>query len=421
MFVLLDLDGTLINTASTKYKEYKDGVRQISIEDVPVFAGAREFVATLTNQGHKVYIISDSYPSYVKTISENIFHLEYLALSDKPNSSKTLRFLSDKGVNVNNDEIILVGDSSLDIHLGRKLRCKTIYLQLYNQNSEEFDENDGIDERTTLKYGPTYFAKNYNTVLEIVNFPLQHLLAIEGAALGLDTCNAVRFWNYKAPDHIVAIRCLARQENGACDKMSQTKIYYQIDNPERTAETLDILAKGASSYLASLLRYSQHYKWDIFTYVPDKTTTTPPNKMKEIFNLIETTIPKGDIFSWSDNIRTSLRQEKNYHDRSQYIDQNLKINSSNLVLGKNIIVIDDQLTTGATAFAIRKKLKENGANNILFITLFYMILEVKDDKICPKCGKPLSIKVNRRNGNKFYSCQPERYGGDGCGYIENID
>ena len=61
------------------------------------------------------------------------------------------------------------------------------------------------------------------------------------------------------------------------------------------------------------------------------------------------------------------------------------------------------------------------ANNILFITLFYMILEVKDDKICPKCGKPLSIKVNRRNGNKFYSCQPERYGGDGCGYIENID
>ena len=96
MVVLLDLDGTLINTASTKYKEYKDGVRQISIEDVPVFAGAREFVATLTNQGHKVYIISDSYPSYVKTISENIFHLEYLALSDKPNSSKTLKFLSDK-------------------------------------------------------------------------------------------------------------------------------------------------------------------------------------------------------------------------------------------------------------------------------------------------------------------------------------
>ena len=50
-----------------------------------------------------------------------------------------------------------------------------------------------------------------------------------------------------------------------------------------------------------------------------------------------------------------------------------------------------------------------------------MILEVKDDKKCPKCGEPLSIKVNRRNGNKFYSCQPERYGGDGCGYIENID
>ena len=40
---------------------------------------------------------------------------------------------------------------------------------------------------------------------------------------------------------------------------------------------------------------------------------------------------------------------------------------------------------------------------------------------CPRCGKPLVIKTNRKKGTKFYSCQPPQFGGDGCGYIENID
>ena len=66
------------------------------------------------------------------------------------------------------------------------------------------------------------------------------------------------------------------------------------------------------------------------------------------------------------------------------------------LVGKNIIIVDDQLTTGATAFEIRKKLEEQNVGNIVFVTLFYMILEVKDDKICPRCGQPLSIKINRR-------------------------
>ena len=88
---------------------------------------------------------------------------------------------------------------------------------------------------------------------------------------------------------------------------------------------------------------------------------------------------------------------------------------------KNIIVLDDQLTTGATAFEIRKKLEEQNVGNILIVTLFYMSLLVLDDKICPRCGKPLVIKTNRKKGTKFYSCQPLQFGGDGCGYIENIN
>ena len=118
---------------------------------------------------------------------------------------------------------------------------------------------------------------------------------------------------------------------------------------------------------------------------------------------------------------SSIRSHINYTDRQNFISEHLYINQEFDLAGKNIIIIDDQLTTGATAFEIRKKLEEQNVGNIVFVTLFYMILEVKDDMICPICGKPLSIKINRRKGTRFYSCQPERYGGDGCGYTYNID
>lgn len=180
------------------------------------------------------------------------------------------------------------------------------------------------------------------------------------------------------------------------------------------------MAKGVENYLQGLLQVDS-YKWDYFTYVSDKSSTTPPNKLKEIFDLINTPIPKIKLFEWKENMNSSIRNEKDYHDRQTFIRAHLDINASNISLDrKNIIVLDDQLTTGATAFEVRRKLESQNVRNILIVTLFYMSLLVLDDKICPICGKPLVIKTNRKKGTKFYSCQPLQYGGEGCGYIENI-
>ena len=133
-------------------------------------------------------------------------------------------------------------------------------------------------------------------------------------------------------------------------------------------------------------------------------------------------IAKIKLFEWDENMTSSLRNEKDYKARQSFIRSHLHIKNSGVSLErKNIIVLDDQLTTGATAFEIRKKLEEQNVGNILIVTLFYMSLLVLDDKICPRCGKPLVIKTNRKKGTKFYSCQPLQFGGDGCGYIENIN
>lgn len=44
MIVLIDLDGTLTNTANEKYKPYKDGVIEINLKETPIFNGAIEFI-----------------------------------------------------------------------------------------------------------------------------------------------------------------------------------------------------------------------------------------------------------------------------------------------------------------------------------------------------------------------------------------
>ena len=56
------------------------------------------------------------------------------------------------------------------------------------------------------------------------------------------------------------------------------------------------MAKGVENYLHGVLSITS-YKWDYFTYVSDKSSTTPPNKLKEIFDLINIDIKKINYLS----------------------------------------------------------------------------------------------------------------------------
>ena len=104
--------------------------------------------------------------------------------------------------------------------------------------------------------------------------------------------------------------------------------------------------------------------WDYITYLTDKQSTVPMNKMKEIFELVDTIIPKVQLLKWNDNVEGSLRNRNQYNERKAFLEQYLKIDCPMVqsvdlfgqeieqplsLRGKNIIVLDDQLTTGATA------------------------------------------------------------------------
>lgn len=427
MIILLDLDGTLTDTAHEKFKPFKDGKQQTVISDIPLIQGAKEFIANIQVKGHKAIIISDSHPNYVNLIAKEIFQIPAVSLTDKPNIEKTANYILSnqdlKDLFANKDNFIMVGDSWLDIELGRRLNVATVLTQFYI--ATRIEERDGVGQDwKPIKMGPTFYAKTFEELTNIIEKPTQNLLALEAIFQNENSDKMVRFLYRNYNGNFTAFRCLARQEDGECDKFARADKYRQIDNPKRTDEFLKLLAKSVSNYLARVAKYPE-YHWDYLTYVSDKKTTNPPDKMKQIFDFVETNFEKIKLFYWPDNVEGKLREQPNYKARREYIAKFLKTTDEVDLNGKNIIIIDDQFTSSATANEINQQLRNKGAKNILFVSLFYLIIPV-EIKTCPNivngsvCGKTLKIKINGNNGNKFYSCPTPQYRGNGCGYIENI-
>lgn len=61
--------------------------------------------------------------------------------------------------------------------------------------------------------------------------------------------------------------------------------------------------------------------------------------------------------------------------RIKNIKKTISIKNSNLIEGKNILIVDDVYTTGATVNECARVLKENGASSIVFITTASTISE----------------------------------------------
>ena len=440
MLILIDLDGTIINTVHPTWKPYKDGLENFSIEpylaQVPVFPGAREFIASRKAQGDTIVVVSDSHFRYVNPICD-ILGLDRISLADKPNTQKLIEFLDihpNYKQAVDNGDCFVIGDTKLDIELGRHIGAKTIWFLPYKITDDIKDERDGIgDELLCKKMGPTFATKSFDEMNQILDAPLSFLYSIEAAFVGKITSRGVRINDNRYSDGTYAcVRCLARQEQGDCDIYARADKYYMMSNPQRTRELVETLSKGISNYLN---HDAFQRGWDYFTYLTDKRTTTPPNKMKEIFDLVETSIPKVRLLKWADNVQGSLREQNLYADRQSFLQKYLSVECPTettmdmsgqeqhtpiSLTEKNVIVLDDQLTTGATAWHVIRKLKEQGARNVLFIAMFQMVLPVNNKVMCPRCGQPMLIKMRRSDGHRFYSCTPAQYGGSGCGYIQDI-
>ncbi len=425
MLVFIDLDGTLTNTIHPSWSPYRDGQAVIAPDQVPVFPGTREFISYCYQKGIHLVLVSDSHPKYVEPLRQYL-GLQGIYLADKPNTARLNDYIAISPILQqelrNPDGCFFVGDTKLDIEIGRKYDIRTILLMQYSIPEADIDIASGVgDYQGNIKMGPTYCARSFEDVKAILEAPDDHLLSLEARLVGHNSFNAIRFKDiWYANRDWAGVFCLARQEEGKCDRFARSDQYRQIANPGRTDDFLSLMAGTMSSYIR-FFQSTCPFPWHYLTYLSDKSTTLPPEKMKQIFDRVESDIPKAKLLYWLEMGQGSLRNQIDYPSRQKFLIDYLRIDESINLHGKNVIVFDDQLTTGATAYYVIKSLKQRGAANILFIAFFQMILDVSDGMVCPNCGQPMRIKRRKKDGKRFYSCVPPGYGGDGCGNIINID
>lgn len=79
------------------------------------------------------------------------------------------------------------------------------------------------------------------------------------------------------------------------------------------------------------------------------------------------------------------------------------------VNGKNIIIIDDVLSTGATLSEAIKTLYESGANKVIALVLAVNQLTESfleyQHLTCPYCNSPMILRMNHKTGKLFFGCK----------------
>lgn len=420
MLILIDLDGVLTDTAEPEYKKYKDGTESFDINIIPVIDGAIDFIERLKKRsGTQIAVISDSHPRYVQPIVAEFFNIPFLALADKPNISKTKTFIKNTFGEISNfcRRTIMIGDSWLDIELARGLEIPSIYTKLYKFKS--IDIRDGLgDHDRSMKSGPTFEVNTFEDIDTILLQPKKKLLCLEAFFNNEQSFTSRQLSSVEVCGKTKTIISLGRQQLGSCDRFGLINQYNEFQKPNRRVENIRTLTDGLNFFLSNFLIF-RDLSDPILTYIPEKTTTTNPRKMVEVWDKLDSVKSKMKLFEWVENTYSSIRNMAHRNVRQRFLETHLSAVTESL-LGRDVIVLDDQITTGATAETAIKKLWEKGANNIFFVTFFYLINLVVTDKICPNCGKFFQIKVRKSDGTRFLSCLPPKYGGKGCGTNQNL-
>jgi phosphoglycolate phosphatase-like HAD superfamily hydrolase len=361
-YLLIDLDGTLIDTATPEYDRMRSGETEIDLTKMRACGGAIDFLKRARGMGYEPIVISEAHPKYVERAYEVFFKkycLTKLALADKPNTTKVVEFLYKNKVDLLPYNTIVVGDSPQDIELGRGLNVATVLVKF----RKAIPARNRSDLRPDMGSGPTFYTRSFDALLEILGSPLESLLCLEAKFRGISSNKSIRLFTARDEAGVTAYRALARQNQGESDKYSIAEKYAEFCSEVRSSQLVAEIGEALFEYICSLRQYEE-YPWDIVTYVPDDSTSIPANKMGELLDRLSDLLQSNSIpiacskaIEWK-SARGAIR--------SLHLSDEVNFEQ------KNVIVLDDRFTTGAIANAVCQQLRERGAKNVLFVALFHL-------------------------------------------------
>lgn len=169
-------------------------------------------------------------------------------------------------------------------------------------------------------------------------------------------------------------RCYSCSGEWAIDKARSAFLY------EDGAETLiKALKYGGKKYLAEILApylknvyIKNFFAPDIITFVPmteNKVKARGFNQAEVIASALCKIIDNRPIALLLKIKDTPEQKSLDLNERKENLSKCFKVVDKNLVKDKKILLIDDVLTTGATAHAIAKTLKKAGAKTVYLLTV----------------------------------------------------
>lgn len=173
------------------------------------------------------------------------------------------------------------------------------------------------------------------------------------------------------------------------------------------------LPTWAEEMMAKVILASGQYLFekddiDIVTVIPGKKNKHP--RLEIFLNGIEKLVRstgrkidfRSDLLYFDDGAAQSIRG-MSASSRHAELEKNLLSRGTDLS-GKNVLVIDDVITTGATIGRAIALLREARAKSVHGVSIAKTVSIPEDTKVCPACGRDMLIRKNGTSGIRFWSC-----------------
>ena len=436
--ILFDLDDTLVSTS--KLEEFRttgdrDGL-EANLDKSKIYAPVSKMLEEIKEEGIPIGLVTNSPKWYAERVLafHNIDIFDILVTYDevraggiKPSPIGIQLAMAQLGV-TSDDNVIYVGDAESDFvaayeaHItpiapswAKRIPIAQVPAAIVNSecltdNLNNFEELSLIADRTAKKKAFDFPKKQLNFL------PLNR--KGELVPINKEDIRLIAFGRYFSQNSTITALL---HENHQLSKdifnkeLSETYIVpgYYVDLMERVVTRLPeyLFGEGANEF-------------DIVTVIPSKKERNPrlENMLNRISDKSETNSSfLTDLFEFSPGTK-SLKTLGGLENRTAELKDKLHIREKylSLIAGKTVLVLDDVITTGATfnhAFAL---LDEAGAQFSFGACLAKTISVREAAKDCPKCGRLMQVRANRKTGIHFYACTGYSEVEDRCKHTEAI-